>query len=95
MGAYAITSDQVEKLKEYLEKKGGNTLIIKNCIVKKFTSKEDNKDGEQITTVTIDAVNLSNKQIAELANCLGREMDMEISESIEDRNGQQRMNLSV
>lgn len=102
MPTWTITSEQVEKftngqLKDYLDKtkEGGSKLIVKNCIVNKFTPKSPNKDGEQITTITIDAVNLQNKQIAELSNYLGREVDMQIAESIEDRNGQQRMNLPV
>jgi hypothetical protein len=98
MPTWTITSEQVEKftngeLKDYLDKtkKGGNKLIVKNCIVRKFTPKENNKDGEQITTITIDAINMSNPQIASLADKLGMEMDMQLAESIEDRNGQQRL----
>jgi hypothetical protein len=92
MPTWTISDEQVKKATERLEE-GGSKLIVKNCIVKKFTPKEPNKDGEQITTITIDVVNLQNKEIAELSNYLGREVDMQLAESIEDRNGQQGMNL--
>lgn len=100
MPTWTITSEQVEKLtdeglKQYLDenKKGGNTLIIKNCIIEKFTPKGPNKDDECITTITIKAVNIPNSQIAELADILGAEVDIEIKSSIEDRNGQYKMNI--
>ena len=100
MPTWTITSEQVEKfsdkeLREYLNKnkKREKPMIIKNCIVEKFTPKGPNKDGECITTITIKAVNMSNEQIAELAEILGAEVDMEFGRATEDRNGQYKMNI--
>ena len=62
-------------------------MKIKNCIIDKFSSKRPDKNDEAITTITFQACNLSNKEVGEISNYLGREIDLEIDPAVGTKEG--------
>lgn len=68
-------------------------MNIKNCLIDKFTTQKPNKDQEFITTIVFKAVNLSKKDIGEISNYLGREIDLYLDPSIEGGDGQLYMDF--